>query len=111
MNAFALTLQLHGQDADLSAMLQAWMELSESKGWPQTEEGWRRYLARMKDNGGFPKRSSKKAVTEKVAIPDGFTEWWKQHPHAGFDGDFSVAPSVAFRCERYRSEWEGRKDG
>jgi hypothetical protein len=103
MSAFALMKELHAQRADFAALMDGWIKLSESKGWPQTEEGWRRYLLRMKEGESFPRRDAARAAasTAMPTPPDEFVAWWKTHPE-------SSGPSarVAYGCARYRYEWE-----
>jgi hypothetical protein len=102
-SAFALMLELHADDADITAMLYAWIELSKAKGWPKTEEGWRRYLSRLKQEGNFPKTKSASDKSAKASkpLPESFVAWWTTQLESG-DG---LSARVAYNCERYRSAW------
>jgi hypothetical protein len=104
MNAFALMKELHAQRADLAALMDGWIKLSESKGWPQTEEGWRRYLVRIKESDSFPKRGTARGQSYSATPepPDDFVSWWKAHE----DGAGGANARVAYNCARYRYEWE-----
>ena len=59
MNAFSLQMSLVDQGADITPMMKGWMDLSDGKGWPKNEEGWKRYLSRLTESGGFPKIRNK----------------------------------------------------
>lgn len=101
--AFSLMMDLVQRDADVTAMFKAWMDLSDAKGWPKTEEGWRRYLSRMASGDSFPTVAAKRVVTSKEPPPpEEFSEWWKNHPEGGLDGPIL---KVAWSCERYRKQW------
>jgi hypothetical protein len=78
-SAFSLTLELLAGNADITAMLHTWIKLSELKGWPKNEEGWRRYLNRLNQEGNFPttKPASDKVASKSEPVPDLFMEWWK----------------------------------
>ncbi len=110
MNAFALEAELFAQNLDLNAMRKEWIKVSGEKGWLQNEEGWRRYLLRVKESGAGPKQPHVRTVVP-VVLPEGFIEWWKEHPHSGWgmreeQEEFSVEPPVAYQCVRYHTEWK-----
>ena len=107
MSAFSILQKFHAESADLNTIMDEWMAVSKAKGWPTTEEGLRRYLARLEENGGnIPRRQIKVAPTQTI-IPPAFTQWWENHPEAGFvNGSWTITPLNAWRCARYREQWE-----
>jgi hypothetical protein len=111
MSAFTLIRKFHAERADINALLDEWIELSKTKGWPTTEEGLRRYLVRLQDNGGnYPPRRPSKSDLQKTLVPPAFVEWWKTRSEAGWHDDGSdewcIPPLTAWRCLRYREQWE-----
>ena len=113
MNAFSLQMSLVDQGADITPIMKGWMDLSDGKGWPKNEEGWKRYLSRLSDSGAFPKvrsAASGRGKDSSPPPPDDFVEWWKHHLESGHtDGKFDVEPRLAYRAERYVSEWRASK--
>jgi hypothetical protein len=108
MNTFSLQMSLVDQGADITPMMKAWMDLSDGKGWPKNEEGWRRYQSRLVESGGFPKvRSvaSGRSGDSSSPPPDEFVAWWSQHSES-IEGP---AARVAWSCLRYRAEWDALK--
>lgn len=108
MNAFALQMSLVGEGADITPMMKAWMDLSDGKGWPKNEEGWKRYLLRLAEAGGFPRvtaAASGKSRDSSPPPPDEFVAWWSHH------SDSIEGPSarVAWNCLHYRTEWDASK--
>ena len=57
MSAFSILQKFHAESADLNTIMDEWMAVSKAKGWPTTEEGLRRSLALLEENGGnIPRR-------------------------------------------------------
>lgn len=108
----ALIIQAYEAGMDLNSMLASWLQLSKEKSWPLTSEGLRRYFARIGTSG--PKRADSAAPPSRNPVVWGgesFTEWWKDHPHAGHfieDGEshWTLEPLKASRCQRYQDEWK-----
>ena len=113
MNIVTLMKGLLDQGADFTPMFKEWMRLSDEKGYPKNDEGWRRYLLRLTDSGGFPRvrtAASSKSKTSDPLPPEDFVEWWKHHLESGYtDGKFDVEPRAAYRAERYVSQWRASK--
>jgi hypothetical protein len=103
MSAFSLLQKFHADRADLNAIMDAWIEVSTEKGWPLTEEGVRRYLARLQEFGSKIPRRASKTPAQKTMLPVGFAEWWDKHPHSG-----TISVHVACQCASYVNEWEGK---
>lgn len=112
MSVFPLLTELHERKADLSAMMDGWMELSKKKGWPLTGEGLRRYLARAIETEQFPTIAKQKERPKADEPPPDFVKWWRAHDHCSLlqDGSESPRASIAWRCQRYRHAWmDGRE--
>lgn len=109
MNAFSLQMSLVEQGADITLMMKAWMELSDGKGWPKNEEGWKRYLSRLSDSGGFPRirNMSDKKNDKQHLPPDEFVKWWAHHPESDLNG--GPIAVVAWNSKIYNDEWEASK--
>lgn len=107
MSAFIVMRELIERGADLSPMFRTWMELSEEKGWPQNEEGWRRYLARVSETGGFPTVAQRSVVQDADPPPIEFVAWWRAHEDCSFqDGQCQPSERIAWRCAGYREKWK-----
>ena len=109
MNAFSLQMSLVDQGADITPMMKGWMDLSDGKGWPKNEEGWKRYLSRLTESGGFPKirnKSSSKGGKQNPP-PDEFVKWWAHHPESDLNG--GPVALVSWNCKIYHTEWEASK--
>jgi hypothetical protein len=103
-SAFSCMVDLAGRGADITAMLNGWIKLSEDKGWPRNEEGWRRYLSRNLEGGTFPrvKKETGKSCSPMTQTPPEFVAWWQGHPDSGG----GPSARVAYSCAIYHSEWK-----
>jgi hypothetical protein len=108
MNAFSLQMSLVEQGADITSMMKAWMDLSDGKGWPKNEEGWKRYLSRLAQSGAFPRvRAAAHRRSRDFPPPDEFVDWWSKHP----DSLGETPASVAWTCQHYQAQWKSVKSG
>ena len=109
MSAFDLVLKFHAENADINALLDKWLQLSDQKQWPKTEEGLGRFLSRLEQTGGEIPRRPCKLSSPKTIVPAAFVSFWKEHSESGYCEDvdqYTVPPIVAWRCLRYQKEWE-----
>lgn len=103
-SAFSCIVDLAGRGADITAMMNGWIKLSEDKGWPRNEEGLRRYLSRSLEGGTFPKskKEAGKSWSPMRQPPPEFVAWWERH----LEAQGGPPARVAYNCKSYHDQWK-----